>query len=1163
MKRKREQLCREKSPSEKQIFTVTMSEYEQGLSTTYDEKETSTGKALQKPTMWTDERGNLKFVNLVVRRPFTIFFIILAICFILSSLLVLIVFRAGNPFSDTGNIFSMNDIRSIQYDSLRLAADEVKVDRSALEAAGDGSEPLVQSENGDITYWTFESEQPEGVFGTRSSIEAMKGALDLFVKDPKYPQYCQLGYVTAERTGSEPECIPPLSALNMYYSSATWDSATVQSHIAQMKAYPDRMELLNKAVLCLRNPVGAECDVDGTVTEKEREWARELAYGLTLTILQFDGKSALVENITEATEFAAYVLKVAALKGAVDFSYDSEFSIENPTSKFSRAIVLWGTPLNITANDNAGDVDTIGKNLTIEELEKRAEDKQDADGKALKKYIVDELLDKMNSLATDETNPIINSYYFMGALILDVLLMIVQKDGLLALFSLGFVFFWLRVNVGSWFLAFIGILEIFFSVPVAWFFFTVVFRIKYFAFLNSLAIFIVAAIGADDIFIFMDAYKQSKVRDVDNLMDLETRMSWVYRRTGKAMAITSATTCTAFLCTLITPLVNIKSFGIFAAFVILLDYVLVMTLFCTSVVIYHNKFENRRLCRSFCCSPSDNPTADARLALMQSEETELKGDRVSEFFKNKVAGFITKSVVNRLLIFAVFGAWIGVAIFQTTKLEPTRETEQFLDENHPLQKSFTILGNEFPTADDDLGLPVHYAWGLEEVNRNGVNLLLDPKNFGEPQYVETFDYNEQCQTELLVLCEDFRTNTNYNDLIKRKDGVGSTKCFIEELGAFYVKETVGYNSTEGYCTWVKSGTWKTEEWQVPPSEVATIVPKFLQERSCIDETESISARYNKELGWDGKNMRYASISVESNNLDPFSIKPEAYVRGQYDQFLAIQKALSDTDNDVRLACTGSVVMTDLNEIFIFMNNQAIYVRTAFFSSVLGVGIAFIVLLGATWSLHIALFAAVSIACVLVSVVGMMVLLGWSLGSVESILIGIIAGFSVDYVVHLAHAYESASGDTDTRIRTAFGDMGISVLNGMITSVAASIPLFFCQLQFFKKFGTFLCMVIAFSWLFANFAFMGVLAQLKIPMPEKEKEADDNNGDHIDDFEAINGAAAVVKTVDDDGVYEHNEHAPSKAEPKIYEAATTAHILTQPSGEQEIVRNDVEDSEGSC
>eukprot|EP00978_Attheya_sp_CCMP212_P039809 scaffold210871_cov79-Attheya_sp.AAC.1 len=68
---------------------------------------------------------------------------------------------------------------------------------------------------------------------------------------------------------------------------------------------------------------------------------------------------------------------------------------------------------------------------------------------------------------------------------------------------------------------------------------------------------------------------------------------------------------------------------------------------------------------------------------------------------------------------------------------------------------------------------------------------------------------------------------------------------------------------------------------------------------------------------------------------------------------------------------------------------------------------------------------------------------------------------------------------------------------MVTSVGASIPLFFCQLQFFKKFGTFLCLTIAFSWLFSNFGFMSVLAQLKIPIKNKGDEAKNAGTKHSD------------------------------------------------------------------
>ena len=512
-------------------------------------------------------------------------------------------------------------------------------------------------------------------------------------------------------------------------------------------------------------------------------------------------------------------------------------------------------------------------------------------------------------------------------------------------------------------------------------------QIEYFAFLNALSIFIVAAIGADDIFIFMDAYKQSKYRDPAHLTSLETRMTWVYRRTGQAMAITSATTCAAFLCTLITPLVAIQSFGIFAAFVIIIDYALVMTLFCTAVVIYHNRFEDRGCCGCCCtnCRRSDpTPTEQAREAL-QSGEAEGHVDRVSDFFRIKVAGFI-QVPWHRAVLAVVFLSWLGIALWQTSQIEAVKEAEQFLDEDHPLQKSITILNNEFPVAEDETSLKVYYAWGLGEVDRSGVSLLFDPENYGKPVFLESFDFNEQCQSELVIACDKLKSDPKYAGVIKRQGGIGRAFCFMEELGAYNVKGDLLD------CDYVRSGGWKNETWQVSPDNLASVMEGFLQQRSCNEQTETISSFYDNELGWDGTSLRYAAISVESEALNPFSQEPEAVTRAEYDQFIAISKEL---DQAVSAACSGSVIVTDLDGIFVFMNNQAIYVRTAIQSSVLGVAIAFVVLLFATKVFHIALFASLSIVSVLISVTGMMVLIGWSLGSIESILIGIIAGFSVD------------------------------------------------------------------------------------------------------------------------------------------------------------------------
>jgi len=556
-------------------------------------------------------------------------------------------------------------------------------------------------------------------------------------------------------------------------------------------------------------------------------------------------------------------------------------------------------------------------------------------------------------------------------------------------------------------------------------------------------------------------------------------MSWVYRRAGSAMAITSATTCSAFLCTLITPLVGVRAFGVFAAIVIFIDYALVMTLFCTSVVIYHNKFEKRSCfypC-SNCCKTIDPSSTQKALesSELSPDGQDSEKDKISTFFRSKVSRIVLRTS-SRVILGVVFISWLVVAIMNTVKLEPTQETEQFLNEDHPLQKSFSILGNAFSTAEEDQGLMVYFTWGIGDVDRSGVNQLMDPDYLGSPTFNEEFSFDKQCQTDMLRACDELKTNSKYSPYIKQDGGLGSVKCFVEEFGAFSVLGNLND------CEAVKNGSWKNETWQVPQDDIPDMIENFIELKSCYsDNDESISAYYKDELGWDGTLIRYASLALENSELDPFSTKPESFVRNQYDAMISIS---SDFDTYMKNSC-GPNYMTDTNTKFVFMNNQSIYKKSALQSSMLGLTIAFIVLLISTRVFHIAFFATLSIVCVLVSVIGTMVMLEWTLGSIESILICILAGFSVDYVVHLAHAYERANGNTNDRIKAAFGEMGISVFNGMITSVGASIPLFFCQLQFFKKFGTFLCLTIAFSWVFANFAFMSVLAQLKIPLKKKK------------------------------------------------------------------------------
>ena len=330
-----------------------------------DDDEKKSGAAVAEthtPTCFSDARGNLKFVNLVVRNPCCIFFSILILNLVISFLLIAVVFRAGNPFTSSENEFDLKDKRSVQYDSLRLAIKEVSDDRDAVSS--DGVVVPRQSENADVTYWVFEGETDGGVFGTPESIGAMKEAFDLFLTDQRYPEFCRLDYpsnsdgdnVTAEE---QPTCTPPVTALTMYYPSQ-YDAEKVAVVIEELKE-PGNVQLFNRLSYCYS--LGLFCDLlDGlNISDTDREWVQDLGANLTNITSYWDLQGELVENVTQVTELASYLNLVDIYKGLVSFGYDKNFGVENPVSMFSRGIVRWGGPLSTRSSSVPDDNEDADK----------------------------------------------------------------------------------------------------------------------------------------------------------------------------------------------------------------------------------------------------------------------------------------------------------------------------------------------------------------------------------------------------------------------------------------------------------------------------------------------------------------------------------------------------------------------------------------------------------------------------------------------------------------------------------------------------------------------------------------------------------------------------------------------------------------------------------
>lgn len=139
-------------------------------------------------------------------------------------------------------------------------------------------------------------------------------------------------------------------------------------------------------------------------------------------------------------------------------------------------------------------------------------------------------------------------------------------------------------------------------------------------------------------------------------------------------------------------------------------------------------------------------------------------------------------------------------------------------------------------------------------------------------------------------------------------------------------------------------------------------------------------------------------------------------------------------------------------------------------------VALLVLIIATGNIFIGLYAACCIAMIVLWVMSIVPINGWELGMVENICLVMVPGLSVDYVAHMAEAYNGAKyKDREHRVVHMLEHSGVSVVSGSISTLLAAGCLFLCKITFFTKFGTFVLCTIIFSLSWALLFFPSLLS----------------------------------------------------------------------------------------
>merc|ERR1719159_1434117 len=543
-------------------------------------------------------------------------------------------------------------------------------------------------------------------------------------------------------------------------------------------------------------------------------------------------------------QLAAAMKEETFFKGLVDFYFDKGFEAQKLQSKHTRAVVTFGEPL--------------------EGYKSRADRSKEQEDKlaswfreSFRSYLED----------TSEAGEV-EVLYFATPLFFDEFIGILTGDMLLALVAVAFVFICLRVHSGSLFLAIAGMIEILLSIPVAFVLYRVVFGFQYFAGLNAMTLFVVLAIGADDIFVLMDAYKQS-LYYAPVCKDLQTRMTWVYRRATSAMFVTSFTTMAAFVATATSPLVDVQSFGVFAAFAILVDFALVITWFPACLVWYHNHLESRTCC---CWRISAETSTERTFSKHQEDQPSQQKRLVERFLGGPFAEFVVKRRVIVLGFFVIL--FVGAAA-AGAQIRPATSTDQFLPADHPFQRIITIWNEKFPSSARNANAKVYLTWGLKDMDRSGVSLLRDSKNKGTVVYDEGFTFDEAAQLHIFNVCmEVYQYGTAVSGFLSA-DLEADVLAGKVECPLFDFKD------------WLEA---QGKAFPVPASEVGSALSAFLRApvKGAFDTSQTYKQKWRNAIGTQERQgkvdgVSFLAVGVEST-LGEFEQGTHDVLEVQYNLF---------------------------------------------------------------------------------------------------------------------------------------------------------------------------------------------------------------------------------------------------------------------------------------
>ena len=641
--------------------------------------------------------------------------------------------------------------------------------------------------------------------------------------------------------------------------------------------------------------------------------------------------------------------------------------------------------------------------------------------------------------------------------------------------GMGLIFIIMGLYLKSALITLFTLFDVLFSFGIGYFLYQVVFNIPHFPFLGFLSVLLLIAIAADDVFIIYDAYEQAKEAHPDK--DIAYWMSDTMNHAALSILVTSLTTGAALFANIVSDITDIKAFGIISGTAVVINYFLVIT-WVPSAIIMIEKISDKCLSKVKCCACFEKFTA------------KLKQISVTTFH-NFLPACVRKLWFIWLFLFLGLGIGGIVVTFVTPKLNlPSTSDFALFSKDSVIEVWFQDLKYRFRYYQRDNnqgdGMRLMALWG---VNGKDTGNHLDPESIGDLEFEPSFDLNQRdSQIWMRDFCHDLINSSFVSDRFTQ-----GMRCNLDIFDSLLTSN----------CSEVRQMVGSS--WIPVLNDCCGLDAGLPLEPDTFKKCHYFFTLYLVNTG--GLNV-YNSFGIPFYVVGSNEMKAYAFTfisnQGWTGLFTTMDNFYSELQNwmDRKRDSAPSGLkegwMSSFYDSFSLYDLQASLASGTYEAIGVSMAAAFVVMLVTSLNVLITFYAILTIFLIISVCTGILVLLGWELNIVESVAFTMSVGLSIDFCIHYGMGYRmSEFVHRHHRVHESFKKVGPAIFMAVGTTFIAGACVMPSIVLFYIQLGTFLMLVMAFSWLFATFFFQSLLYVIgpngrfcQIPTPCKACDSDE-------------------------------------------------------------------------